>query len=266
MAYETILYEVEAGVLTITLNRPDKLNAATDQLLSELADAFKKGARDSSVRAVILTGAGRGFCAGQDLASVQSRYEGDTPEPVSFGEHLRHTWNLVVQRMRGLEKPILAAVNGVAAGAGMSLVLACDLRYASEKASFVQAFVNIGLVPDSGSTWTLQRLVGPTRAMEMMITGRKVSAEEALAWGMLNATYPPEQLMDEVRAQALKLAAMPTRAIGLIKRAAEHAADSTLDEALEYEADMQELAGRTADHREGVRAFLEKRKAQFEGR
>lgn len=263
MGFETILYEQDGGVLTISLNRPDKLNSATDQLLGELAEAFKQAARDASVRAVILTGAGRGFCAGQDLASVQERES--LGETISFGDHLRHTWNLVIQRMRELEKPILCAVNGVAAGAGMSLVLASDLRYASDKASFIQAFVNIGLIPDSGSTWTLQRLIGPTRAMEMMITGRKVSAEEALAWGMLNGVYAPDELMTEVRAQAARLAQMPTRAIGLIKRAAEQAAQSSLAEALEYEADLQEIAGRTADHKEGVAAFLAKRPAEFRG-
>ncbi|MCB0077893.1 MAG: enoyl-CoA hydratase/isomerase family protein [Anaerolineales bacterium] len=264
MSYNTILYETAHGVLTITLNRPDKLNAATDELLSELADAFKKAGRDAEVRAVILTGAGRGFCAGQDLGAVQSRYE-DDDAAIAFGEHLRHSWNIVIQRMRALPKPILCAVNGVAAGAGMSLVLASDLRYASDKASFVQAFVNIGLIPDSGSTWTLPRLIGPTRALEMMLTGRKVTAQEAEAWGMINGIFAGEALQDEVRAIAERLAAMPTRAIGLIKQATDYAADSTLNEALEYEADLQDLAGRTQDHREGVTAFIEKRKPIFTG-
>ncbi len=263
MSYETILYELDNSVLTITLNRPDKLNAATDLLLHELEDAFKQAGRDASVRAVILTGAGRGFCAGQDLASVQER--GNSEEPVSYGTHLRHSWNRVIARMRGLEKPILCAVNGVAAGAGMSLVLACDLRYASDKASFIQAFINIGLIPDSGSTWALQRLIGPTRANEMMITGRKVSAEEAKGWGLVNELFPPDELMGEVRQRAAQLAAMPTRAIGLIKRASDFAATHSLDEALEYEADLQELAGRTADHKEGVSAFLEKRSPEYRG-
>lgn len=264
MAYETILYEMDGSVLTITLNRPDKLNSATDQMLNELADAFKQVGRDASVRAVILTGAGRGFCAGQDLASVQERQA--QGGEISFGEHLRHSWNVVITRISQLEKPVIAAINGVAAGAGMGLILACDLRYASPSASFIQAFINIGLIPDSGSTWTLQRLIGPTRAVEMMMTGRKVSAEEAYQWGLLNKVVDsPEALMDEVRQVAQQLAAQPTRAIGLIKRAAAYAADSTLPEALEYEADMQELAGRTADHQEGVAAFLAKRKAEFKG-
>jgi 2-(1,2-epoxy-1,2-dihydrophenyl)acetyl-CoA isomerase len=263
MPYQTLLYEQESGVLTVTLNRPDKLNAATDELLHELIDAFKQAGRDATVRAVILTGAGRGFCAGQDLADVQERRAAEGT--VKFGEHLRASWNLVIQRMRDLPKPILCAVNGVAAGAGMSLVLASDLRLASDKASFIQAFINIGLIPDSGSTWTLQRLVGPTRAMEMMLTGRKVSADEALDWGMLNHVVPHDDLMAETRALAEQLAAAPTRAIGYIKRAVDRSADSTLNEALDLEADLQELAGRTADHQEGVAAFLEKRKPTYRG-
>lgn len=261
MAYETILYDIDGNVLTITLNRPDKLNAATDQLLGELADAFKQAQRDATVRAVIVTGAGRGFCAGQDLASVQER-----SGSVSYGEHLRHTWNLVLKRLSEVEKPVIAAVNGVAAGAGMGLVLACDLRYAGPNASFIQAFINIGLIPDTGSTWTLPRLIGPTRATEMMLTGRKVSAQEAYEWGMLNkVVVNHEDLMPEVNAVAAQLAAMPTKGIGLIKRALAKTADSTLEEALEVEADLQELAGRTTDHKEGVAAFLEKRKANFKG-
>jgi 2-(1,2-epoxy-1,2-dihydrophenyl)acetyl-CoA isomerase len=263
MSYETILYEKENSVLTITLNRPDKLNSATDQMLDELQQAFKEANRDSGVRTVILTGAGRGFCAGQDLASVQEREHAG--KPVSYGEHLRASWNRVITRMNALEKPLICAVNGVAAGAGMSLVLACDLRYASDKASFIQAFVNIGLIPDSGSTWNLPRLIGPTRAMDMMITGRKVTAEEAKEWGMINDVFPHDDLMEQVRAIAKELAAKPTRAIALIKQATEYATTHTLEQSLDYEADMQELAGRTADHKEGVTAFLEKRAPSYRG-
>ncbi|MGH2545031.1 MAG: enoyl-CoA hydratase-related protein [Ardenticatenaceae bacterium] len=263
MEFETILYEQDGGVLTVTLNRPERLNAADDVMLKELPEAFKQAGRDKTVRAVILTGAGRGFCAGQDLASVQARAGAE--EALSFGEHLRDTWNRVILRMRELEKPVLCAVNGVAAGAGMSLVTASDLRYASDKASFLQAFINIGLIPDSGSTWTLQRLIGPSRALEMMITGRKITAQEALDWGLLNAIFPQDELMSEVRQRAGQLAALPTRAIGLIKRAADYATTHSLPEALEYEADFQELAGRTADHKEGVAAFLGKRQPEFRG-
>lgn len=261
MSFENIQYEQDGGVLTITLNRPTKLNAGTDEMLGELIKAFKQAGRDSSVRAVILTGAGRGFCAGQDLASTQER-ESD----MKYGAHLRHTWNPLVSRMRNLQKPIICAVNGVAAGAGMSLVLASDLRYASDKASFIQAFVKIGLVPDSGSTWSLQRLVGTTRAMDMMITGRKVRAQEALEWGLVNAVVEHDNLMSEVQSLANTLAAMPTRAIGLIKRAADYAANHSFAETLEYEADLQDIAGGTADHKEGVTAFLEKRVPVFTGK
>lgn len=263
MSYETILYEPDSAVLTVTLNRPERLNAANDALLGELADAFRQAGRDRAIRAVLLTGAGRGFCAGQDLASVNDR-EASGGE-INFGAHLRHTWNPVIRRIRALEKPVICAVNGVAAGAGMSLALACDLRYASETASFIQAFVNIGLVPDSGSTWTLQRLIGPARAAEMMIRGHKVSAQEALSWGLVSAVHPPDKLMEAVRTVAEEVAAKPTRAIGLIKRAMDFAATHPLDQTLEYEADLQDIAGATADHKEGVAAFLQKRPPHFTG-
>lgn len=265
MAYETILTEQDGAVLTITLNRPDKLNAATDELLKELIDAFKQAGRDESVRAIVLTGAGRGFCAGQDLASVQARVP-DEKGSLGYGEHLRHTYNELVERMRTIEKPIIAAVNGVAAGAGMSLVMACDLRLAAESASFLQAFVKIGLVPDTGSTWFLQRLIGQARALDMMLTGRRISAQQAEAWGLINRVVPDDRLMEETRTLAQEMAALPTKAIGYIKRAVNFAAASTLEAALDYEADLQELAGRTEDHKEGVAAFLAKRTPEYKGR
>lgn len=265
MAYATILTEQDGSVLTVTLNRPDKLNAATDELLGELVDAFKQAGRDEGVRAIILTGAGRGFCAGQDLGSVQERVP-DEHGSLGYGEHLRHTYNELVRRMRTIEKPIVAAVNGVAAGAGMSLVMACDLRVAAAGAGFLQAFVKIGLVPDTGSTWFLPRLIGQARAMEMMMTGRRISAEQAEAWGLINRVVPDDQLMSEARALAQELAALPTKAIGYIKRGVNFAAASTLEEALDFEADMQELAGRTEDHKEGIAAFLEKRTPHYTGR
>ncbi len=263
MTYETILYEQEQRILTITLNRPDKLNAFTDTMLDELAAAFKQAEADSGVRAVVLTGAGRGFCPGQDLAfAVQNGAGGNG---FSYSSHLRAHYDPLILGMQAFPKPIIAAINGVAAGAGMSLALACDLRIAAETASFIQAFVKVGLVPDSGSTWMLPRLIGMTRAMDMMLTGRKVSADEALEWGIVNRVVPNEQLMDVVYALAGELAAAPTKAIGLIKQAVNYAQHSTLAEALYQEAELQDMAGRTTDHAEGVVAFLEKRPAQFKG-
>jgi 2-(1,2-epoxy-1,2-dihydrophenyl)acetyl-CoA isomerase len=263
MAYESILYEKDGGVLTITLNRPDKLNALTDQMLGELNDAFKTSDRDDVVRVIVLTGAGRGFCPGQDLGEAQQR--GGEDGHISFGEHLRATYNPLISRMRGHSKPIIAAINGVAAGAGMSLAMACDLRIAAESASFLQAFVKIGLIPDSGSTWMLPRLVGRTKALELMLTGKKISAQEALDIGLVNSVVPDADLMLSVGEMASGFATAPTKAIGYIKRAVEFATTSTLEAALENEADFQELAGRTRDYQEGVAAFLEKRLVHFKG-
>jgi 2-(1,2-epoxy-1,2-dihydrophenyl)acetyl-CoA isomerase len=262
--YETILLEQNGGVLKITLNRPDKLNAFTDTMLDELTHAFKAADGDSSVRVVILTGAGRGFCPGQDLASAVERGAGNGN--FSYSEHLRTHYNPLILGMRGLSKPIIAAINGVAAGAGMSLALACDYRIAAESASFIQAFVKVGLVPDSGSTWMLPRLIGMTRAMDMMLSGRKVSAQEALGMGLVNSVVPNEQLMDTANQLAQEFANAPTRTIGYIKQAVEFAADSTLEEALNKEAELQDKAASTSDHAEGIMAFLEKRPAQFAGK
>jgi 2-(1,2-epoxy-1,2-dihydrophenyl)acetyl-CoA isomerase len=265
MAYETLLYEITDGVLTITMNRPDKLNALTDTMLSELNDAFKQAERDKTVRAVILTGAGRGFCAGADLAVAMANRNGGESVKGYFRKRLDDTYNPLVMRMRQLPKPIIAAVNGVAAGAGLSLACICDLRIAVESAVFTQAFVKIGLVPDSGSTWIMPRLIGMTRAMDMMITGRKINSKEALEWGLLNQVTEDGRLMEVVGALAAEFAAAPTATIGYIKRAVNYAAGHTLEQALEYEAQMQEIAGSTADHQEGVAAFLEKRTPAFKG-
>lgn len=263
MAYETILYDQTGGVLTVTLNRPDKLNAANDTLLGELNDAFKQAGDDAEVRAVILTGAGRGFCPGQDLASVKER--GVDTGSFHYGEHLRKTWNPLIRRMTGLPKPIIGAINGVAAGAGMSLALACDARIAAQSATFIQAFVKIGLIPDSGSTWLLPRLIGSARALEMFMTGRTVNAQQALLWGLVNQVVEDGDLMTAAHEWAEQLALAPTRSIGYIKRSFEHALTHSLDQTLEYEADMQDMAGTTADHLEGLAAFLEKRPAKFKG-
>jgi len=212
-----------------------------------------------TVDSVVITGAGRGFCSGQDL---RDRAGG----PTSYREHLHATYNPVISLIRTMEKPVLAAVNGVAAGAGCSLALAADLRVASERASFIEVFSRVGLVPDSGSTWFLPRLVGLGKALELAYLAEPVDAQEALRLGLVNRVVPHEDLMAKTMDLAQRLAAGPTRAYGLTKRAMTYALRSTLEDALDYEAHMQEVAGRTADHREGVTAFLEKRQARYEGR
>jgi 2-(1,2-epoxy-1,2-dihydrophenyl)acetyl-CoA isomerase len=263
MAYETLVAENADGVLTLTLNRPDVLNAVTDTMLAELQEAFRGAERDAAVRCIVLTGAGRGFCAGQDL---NARSEAKDGQPVSVGEHLRQGYNPLVRRIRGIEKPVIAAVNGVAAGAGANLALACDLRVASEAASFVQAFVKIGLVPDSGGMLFLPMLVGYAKAAELAFTGDRIGAEECLRLGLVNQVVPAGALLETTHALAARLAALPTRAIGLTKRAFNRAMMPDLDAILDYEADMQELASRTDDYREGVAAFRERRTPTFTGR
>lgn len=261
MTFETILFEVEDGIATITLNRPDSLNAFNSQMIAESADAFKQCGRDEGVRCVVITGAGKGFSSGQDLKEVQGR--GDE---FSLAEHLRGGYNRLIQRMTTLEKPIIGSINGVAAGAGCGVALACDIRIASDRASFMQVFSKVGLIPDSGSTWLLPRLIGYARAYEMAITADRVSAEKALAWGLVNEVTPADQLGEITKAWALKLAQGPTKAFGLTKRAMMRAWQTSLPEALEYEAMLQAAASQTDDNKEGVTAFLEKRSPQFTGR
>lgn len=268
-ASSAVLIENESAVRTVRLNRPDVLNACNDDLLGSLAAALKDAERDESVRCVVLTGAGRAFCSGQDLDDVKRRNEehksagGD--QPIELGDHLRHMYHPVIARIRAMEKPVIAAVNGVAAGAGCSLALAADVRIAAESASFIEVFINVGLVPDSGSTFMLPRLIGVSRAMELCFTGRKVGAAEALALGLCSQVVPDDQLAETTMKLAGKLASLPTRAIGLTKRAINAAWTHDLDTQLEYEAQLQTVAGKTHDHREGVTAFLEKRKPEFTG-
>ena len=260
-SFTTILFHTSDNIATITLNRPERLNALTTGMARELLAALKTCARDDAIRCVVLTAAGRGFSAGQDLAEFSQ-----VSDDFSVADHLRRGYNRLVLALRELEKPVIAAVNGVAAGAGMGLALAADMRIASDRASFVTAFIGIGLAPDSGVSWHLERLIGPARAFELLATGRKVTAEEALRLGLVNQVVPAQELETTVSALARQLAHGPTRSIGLTKRVLNKVATLTLAEALEYEAQIQDIAIRTADHQEGVRAFLEKRPPQFLGK
>ncbi len=259
MSNETILYERENGVAKITLNRPQALNAFTPEMNGELQEILKAADEDKKIRCFLITGSGRAFCAGQDL-------KGRTPEKKgSLGESLRTRYNPVVLRLRRTEKVVLAAVNGVAAGAGCNLALACDLRIASEEAKFIQAFVRVGLAPDSGGSFILPRLVGLSKAMELLLLGEPVEASEALRIGLVAKVVSANELPNAAQEMAERLAQGP-RSIGLIKRAVNHSMLSDLESQLEYEAYLQEIAGKSADYDEGVCAFLEKRAPVFTGK
>lgn len=260
----SVLVENEGAVRTLRMNRPDVLNAFNDDLLTTLAKEVKLAAKDDSVRCLVIAAAGRAFCSGQDLDTVKERMA--DPNAPELGQHLRKHYNPLILNLRTMEKPVIASVNGVAAGAGCSLALACDLRIAAESASFIEVFINVGLVPDSGSTFTLPRLVGMGRAMEMCFTGRKIGAEEALRIGLVNQVAADDELAATTTKLASKLAKMPTRGIGMTKRALNRAWTSDLPDQLEYEAHLQTTAGQTEDHIEGVKSFLEKRKPVFKGR
>ncbi|MBT9259277.1 MAG: enoyl-CoA hydratase/isomerase family protein [Clostridiales bacterium] len=257
-----VLYEKEGGVALITLNRPESLNAINESLGQELVRVLKEAARDPSVRAVVLTGAGRAFCAGADLKDQELAMEAGK---ISLGDLLRRRYNPTIELLTTMEKPVLAAVNGVAAGAGASLALACDLRVASEDARMLQAFVQAGLVPDSGATFFLTRMVGLSRAMAWAMTGQPVEAKELFHLGVYHRLVPKEKVLEEALSWAKELAQGPY-SLGLIKRAVRRAAEGSLAFTLEYEAQLQEAAGRSPDHAEGVAAFREKRPPRFTGR
>ena len=247
----------EGAVLTITLNRPDVLNAFNADLHKGLAAALEL-ARSEDVRAVVVTGAGRGFCVGQDLTEFREA-------PGDIGSRLRATYHPNVLAVRALEKPVIAAVNGAAAGAGLSFACACDVRIAADAASFVPAFINIGLVPDSGGSYFVTRILGPARAFEWLTSGRKLTAAEAHSWGLVSEVVETDALPARAAELAAQLAALPTRAIGMTKRLIDHAVNATLAQQLEREAELQTAATQTADFEEGVAAFLEKRPPEFRG-
>jgi 2-(1,2-epoxy-1,2-dihydrophenyl)acetyl-CoA isomerase len=260
VSFESIIYDVEESIATLKLNRPQALNAFNTAMISETTQAFKHANRDKGVRCVVITGEGRAFSSGQDLKDIEGR-----DDDFSIGDHIRQGYNRLILQMVNLEKPIIAAVNGVAAGAGCGVALAADIRIVSEYGSFMLAFSRVGLVPDSGTTWILPRLIGYSRAYEMAITAEKITAERALSWGMVNKVVPASQLGEITDAWARLLASGPTLAFGLTKRAMYKSAGSSLEDSLIYESMLQEIAGRSYDRKEGVQAFIEKRPADFRG-
>lgn len=254
---EVLLREQSNGILTLTLNRPEAINALTTEMLRELSKALKEAAVPEA-RVVVLRGAGRGFCSGQDLREFAG-------QRISYKNHLRN-YRSVVEGLAGLEKPVIAAIHGAAAGAGLSLALACDLRIASSDAVLTTGFSRIGLIPDAGMNYHLPRMVGYAKAFELEVLSERLKAEEALALGLVNRVVPTESFAEEVARLAGELAQGPTKTYGLIKRALRRSAGASLEEMLEYEALLQEVAGRSEDHQEGVQAFYEKRPPRFQGR
>lgn len=262
MDYDFLKHATDHGVTTITLSRPEVLNSFNGRMAQELQRALAGAASDATVRAVLLTGSGRGFCAGQDLAEATA----GEPGSLDLGDVVKSSYAPLVIAIRELEKPIVCAVNGVAAGAGANLALACDIVIAAEDASFIQSFNKIGLVPDTGGTFFLPRLVGHARATSLMFLGDKVPAPKALEWGMIHDVVPGTVLMDTALALARQLATMPTRAFALTKKALNASWTNDLAAQVKVEEEMQRQAGRTADFTEGVRAFLDKRKPTYSGR
>lgn len=260
MDFQYIKLEVANNIATITLNRPEVYNALNDGITYEFQEALKKISKDDSIRVVVLTGAGKAFCSGQDLKAASGQ------EGRSFLDSLHKRYNPIISAMRNLPKPIICRLNGVAAGAGCSLALACDMIIASEDAVLIEVFINIGLVPDSGSSYFLPRMVSKAKAFELCSMGSRVKTDEALKLGIVNRLAPADQLDIVLKEYTDYFSKAPTRSIGLIKRMLDKSATSTLDQMLEYEAYCQEIAGTSNDYKEGVSAFLEKRKPDFTGK
>ena len=262
MKYDSIQFKAEGGVAILTLNRPDRLNSFTRAMHLEVRDALTRVQADQSVRVLVLTGAGRGFCAGQDLAD---RAVDPGAPSVDLGASVEEFYAPLVLTLKNLPMPVICAVNGVAAGAGANLALACDIVLAAQSASFIEAFSKLGLIPDTGGTWHLPRLIGHARAMGLAMLGEKLSAEKAEAWGLIWRCVPDETLMDEAMAMAQHFAAAPTKGLAFTKRAFQASYANTLAQQLQLEADMMRELGNSHDYREGVAAFLAKRAPQFKG-
>jgi 2-(1,2-epoxy-1,2-dihydrophenyl)acetyl-CoA isomerase len=262
MADRHIQYQIEGGVGYLTLDRPEVLNSFNLEMAREVQAVLAAAATDAVVRALLITGEGRGFCAGQDLAAVSL----DGPEPPDLGATVGAQYNPIIRAIRRLEKPVVCAVNGVAAGAGANLAFACDVTLASTSASFIQSFARIGLIPDSGGTYFLPRLAGLARASGLALMGEKLSATQARDWGLIWAVHEPDELMPRARDLVTSLATQPTKALGLVKRALNASLWNDLDAQLDLEAELQRDAGQTDDFREGVAAFREKRTPRYTGR
>jgi 2-(1,2-epoxy-1,2-dihydrophenyl)acetyl-CoA isomerase len=262
MAFKTIEFNVDSGVATLTLNRPDRLNSFNTEMHEEVRSAMKKVREYASIRCLLLTANGRGFCAGQDLSDRAVSTSDGVPD---LGESVEKNYNPLIESIMGLPKPVICAVNGVAAGAGASIALACDIVLAARSASFIQVFCKIGLVPDSGGTWNLPRAVGLARAKGLALLGDKLSADQAEAWGMIWRCVDDEYLQDEAKKLAKHLATQPTRGLGMIKKLLRESSGNTLTEQLELEKNAMRELGQSHDYREGVAAFMEKRPPVFKG-
>jgi len=260
--FDTLLFSIDDGVAKLTLNRPDKLNSFNAQMHDDMRAAMKIIEQDQQIRCLLISGSGRGFCAGQDLGDRAVSADDETPD---LGLSLEQNYNPLLRRLVNLEKPVICAVNGVAAGAGANIALACDIVLAARSASFIQSFSKIGLIPDSGGSWMLPRLIGRARALAITLLGEKIPAEKAQQWGMIWQCVDDDALMAQAEKLARFMASQPTRGYGLIKRAINLSANNSFDQQLDVERDLQRLAGRSDDYREGVDAFMQKREARFTG-
>jgi 2-(1,2-epoxy-1,2-dihydrophenyl)acetyl-CoA isomerase len=269
MDYQNILFDISEGIATLTLNRPDKLNSFTQAMHDEVRHALKRtaaAAADGSARVLVLTGAGRGFCAGQDLSDRAVGPSAAGARPVDLGDSVEKNYAPLVQSLRALPLPVIGAINGVAAGAGANIALACDIVLATQSASFVEVFCKLGLIPDTGGTYFLPRLVGSARAMGMAMLGEKLTADRAEAWGLIWKAIPDDAFAAEVQAMARHFASAPTKGLAFTKQALYASAQNSLQQQLALECNMMSELGRSDDYREGVAAFMEKRAPQFKGR